>query len=241
LSEGNFDSSCKDSKRLSNFSDMLGGPERLFVESKFASPAQSPFTEQTARMPSSVVLQRVSSVVFNLMDRQQENNSTTSESRTQEDNKRPDGLGTVSTCPEVNLASVKSAEMIEPSNPPPTEQALVSTGVNENDEKFSAANTVDDEEKPRATSGGAFSHRRNPIHDSSSDTTDEEGTRPQHLEAANTYRRDMDFEVTLLRHRNKRVLMSRLQEVSPRGRLSLVRNRSLKYDFCGKIRCLMFP
>jgi hypothetical protein len=191
---------------------MLGGPERLFVESKFASPAPSPFTEQTARMPSSVVLQRVSSVVLNLMDRQEDNSSSSSSStksgsRTQEDNKHPHGLCNFSTSPEVNHASVKSAEMIESFSPPQREHAFVSTGTNEKSEMHSAASTVDKEEKP----GGA---------------------QPQHLDAANTYHRDMDFEVTLLRHRNKRVLMSRLQEVSPRGRLSLVSYQSFKYNFC---------
>lgn len=66
-------------------------------------------------------------------------------------------------------------------------------------------------------------------------TTDRESRKsasPQNEDvvAPNTFRRDMDFEVALLSQRNKRVLISRLEEVLPRGRLSLVR-----YCFANKL------
>jgi len=50
----------------------------------------------------------------------------------------------------------------------------------------------------------------------------------------NFYQRDMEFEVQLLSLRNKRVLIARLNEVVPRGRLSMVRIWLASYSnpFC---------
>jgi hypothetical protein len=54
------------------------------------------------------------------------------------------------------------------------------------------------------------------------DTTDDnsESTMPQH---ENLLESDEDFELSLICQRNRRVLLSRLQETLPQGKLSLVR------------------
>lgn len=85
---------------------------------------------------------------------------------------------------------------------------------------------ADEEKAPaRTSSSGAFTKRRNPEEHEVGNSQDEQETKNSllHVEQANTYMRDVDFEVALLTQRNKRVLLSRLQEVAPRGRLSLVR------------------
>jgi hypothetical protein len=45
------------------------------------------------------------------------------------------------------------------------------------------------------------------------------------VDPPNSYHRDMEIEAARLLQRNKRVLISRLSETSPRGKLSLVRRR----------------
>jgi len=90
----------------------------------------------------------------------------------------------------------------------------------------------------------AFARRRNPEPederittttsdmqvDTSSNSSNRAATAPASLQPVdppdppNFYHRDMDFEVQLISLRNKRVLMARLVEVVPRGRLSLVRS-----------------
>ena len=57
------------------------------------------------------------------------------------------------------------------------------------------------------------------------------------VDPPNFYHSDMDFEVQLLSLRNKRVLMSRLAEVVPRGRLSMVRFCEGNIDTGGLINC----
>lgn len=64
--------------------------------------------------------------------------------------------------------------------------------------------------------------------DSDDMTTDHDTKRPaspQHddVDPPNAYYRDIDFKVAQQSERNKRVLLSRLCEAAPRGRLSLVR------------------
>ena len=65
--------------------------------------------------------------------------------------------------------------------------------------------------------------------DTSANSSQRAATAPTSLQQVdppdppNFYHRDMGFEVQLISLRNKRVLMARLVEVVPRGRLSLVR------------------
>lgn len=51
--------------------------------------------------------------------------------------------------------------------------------------------------------------------------------------------RDVDFEVSLLSQRNKRVLVSRLMETAPRGKLSMVRLRFFSIDIQHKYLLIM--
>lgn len=117
----------------------------------------------------------------------------------------------------------------------------ISTRNNNNDEVIdeqASRHPHNTERKAPATDIGAFSTSRNPspLRSDSEQQIDEEITAdreskqsasPQHaddVDPVNTYRQDMDFEVALQSQRNKRVLLSRLGEVAPRGRLSIVRH-----------------
>lgn len=103
---------------------------------------------------------------------------------------------------------------------------------------------------------GAFAKRRNPLPEdpAENDVVVREATpstagdsdsyaksnSPLHLEpcddASDTpfmYHRRMEFEAALLSQRNKELLLSKLVEVAPRGRLSLVRRRFMNcYQMC---------
>ena len=93
-------------------------------------------------------------------------------------------------------------------------------------------------QRSESNAGGAFSRRRNPGPEEDEDkmsdlrsASDSRSSPPQERirqevdppDPPNFYHRDMEFEVQLLSLRNKRVLLARLSEVVPRGRLSLVR------------------
>lgn len=129
-----------------------------------------------------------------------------------------DGESTTADEMESGNSSALSKEESYDTSPSPDHSADVSMSH--------TAATIDsrsqNETLPRPS---AFAKRRNSEHEeSNSQQGDETKSTPQHHGVeANTYQRDMDFEVALLTQRNRRVLLSRLQEVAPRGRLSLVR------------------
>jgi hypothetical protein len=108
---------------------------------------------------------------------------------------------------------------------------------------------------------GAFTKRRNPLPEdpaendfvvreatpSTAGDSDSYGksNSPLHLELSDEtidspfmYHRRMEFEAALLSQRNKELLLSKLVEVAPRGRLSLVRIYSDSCEMCREIRCL---
>lgn len=97
------------------------------------------------------------------------------------------------------------------------------------------------QEMQESQARNAFSQRRNPdpeedesmavdskrSGDEAPSSQEDTSRETEPLDPPNFYHRDMEFEVQLLSLRNKRVLMARLNEVVPRGRLSMVRPNEL--------------
>ena len=119
-------------------------------------------------------------------------------------------------------------------------RATSSRGIALHEQQQEAADRfgTDDYQHQETKSSGTFSRRRNPeveedeerMADSRRGAAARARTNPGEVsvqeverpDPPNFYHRDMEFEVQLLSLRNKRVLMARLNEVVPRGRLSMV-------------------